>query len=188
MRQSQRKSLVTVVSTESSNFHLAPVRSGGRGVSIQQHQLLGQRREREWSCDSGQRREDHLLSDAIFFVARDMQELEVLYLAWINSCGGQLAIEQIKPWGYLCLPYEQLKPSSKDDFLMQCGLSRDAGHRGSRDARRHRLCGAYLLTPRVVTKQYLNGLFGSFDYFGPNKQTEFLQSVKQTISCVCLLV
>ena len=41
---------------------------------------------------------------------------------------------------------------------------------------------------RVVTKQYLNGLFGSFDYFGPNKQTEFLQSVKQTISCVCLLV
>ena len=41
---------------------------------------------------------------------------------------------------------------------------------------------------RVVTKQYLNGLFGSFDYFGPNKQTEFLQSIKQTISCVCLLV
>ena len=133
MRQSQRKSLVTVVSTESSNFYLAPVRSGGRGVSIQQHQLLGQGRKRDWSCDLGQRREDHLFSDAIFFVARDMQELAALYLAWINSCGGQLAIEQIKPWGYLCLPDEQLKPSSKDDFLMQCGLSRDAGHRGSRE-------------------------------------------------------
>ena len=41
---------------------------------------------------------------------------------------------------------------------------------------------------RVVTEQYSNGLFGSFDTFEPSKQTIFFQSVKQTDSCVCSTV
>jgi hypothetical protein len=44
------------------------------------------------------------------------------------------------------------------------------------------------VTDRVVTEQYSNGLFGSFDTFEPSKQTHFSQSVKQTKSSVCSVV
>ena len=42
--------------------------------------------------------------------------------------------------------------------------------------------------PRVVTKQYSNGLFGSFDAFEPSKQTIFSGSDRQTKFLVCLAV
>lgn len=42
--------------------------------------------------------------------------------------------------------------------------------------------------PRVVTKQYSNGLFGSFDTFEPSKQTLSSQPDKQTQSSVCSAV
>ena len=41
---------------------------------------------------------------------------------------------------------------------------------------------------RVVTKQYSNGLFGSFDTFEPSKQTFSARSVKQTEWSVCSVV
>lgn len=41
---------------------------------------------------------------------------------------------------------------------------------------------------RVVTEQYSNGLFGSFDTSEPSKQTLFSQSIKQTNPSVCLTV
>ena len=123
MRQRHRKSLVTLVRVGSEAVDVS-----GRGVTIHQHCLTG----KEWSSESAvhQRRADHLLSDAIFFIAADVEELVMLYLAWLNCCGGRLAVEQVKPWGYLCLPSDQVKASGKEDFVMRCCLSRYAGARG----------------------------------------------------------
>lgn len=43
----------------------------------------------------------------------------------------------------------------------------------------------HVTASRVVTEQYLNGLFDSFGNFGPSKQTPFLSSIKQTKVAVC---
>lgn len=47
---------------------------------------------------------------------------------------------------------------------------------------------AMIMYSRVATKQYLNGLFGSFGNFEPSKQTHFLSSIKQTKVAVCSVV
>lgn len=69
-----------------------------------------------WATDARARQADHLISSVVLFIAEEPTELQLVYLSWIDECGGRLAKEQCKPVAFATLTKDSL---TKEWFVTQ---------------------------------------------------------------------